>query len=343
MSAARTYHQLRVDAVIPETSDACSVVFDVPPELTAAFAYKPGQFLTVRIPSDRDGSVARCYSLCSSPLTADKHAVTVKRTPDGYASHWIGDNVKPGMVLDVLPPAGTFTPAALDGDFLLLAAGSGITPVMSILKSALTAGRGRVVLVYANRDENSIIFGTQLRELAASSGSRLLVVHWLDSVQGTPTSEALQPLLRPFAGYQIFACGPDPYLGVVKDAATAVGVPPRGVRVERFLSLQDNPFESPVPSAAGGLEATLTVTLDGQTRSLSWSAGARMLDVLIDADLDPPYSCREGICGACACQLTSGEVEMAHNEVLEEADLAEGLILACQSVALTPQVAVSYE
>jgi len=343
VSAARTYHQLRVDAVIPETSDACSVVFDVPPELTAAFAYKPGQFLTVRIPSDRDGSVARCYSLCSSPLTADKHAVTVKRTPDGYASHWIGDNVKPGMVLDVLPPAGTFTPAALDGDFLLLAAGSGITPVMSILKSALTAGRGRVVLVYANRDENSIIFGTQLRELAASSGSRLLVVHWLDSVQGTPTSEALQPLLRPFAGYQIFACGPDPYLGVVKDAATAVGVPPRGVRVERFLSLQDNPFESPVPSAAGGLEATLTVTLDGQTRSLSWSAGARMLDVLIDADLDPPYSCREGICGACACQLTSGEVEMAHNEVLEEADLAEGLILACQSVALTPQVAVSYE
>jgi 3-ketosteroid 9alpha-monooxygenase subunit B len=343
VSPARTYHQLRVDAVIPETSDACSVVFDVPPELTAAFAYSPGQFLTVRIPSDRDGSVARCYSLCSSPLTGDKHAVTVKRTPDGYASHWIGDNVKPGMVLDVLPPAGTFTPAALDGDFLLLAAGSGITPVMSILKSALAAGRGRVVLVYANRDENSIIFGTQLRDLAASAGSRLLVVHWLDSVQGTPTAAALQPLLRPFAAYQIFACGPDPYLGVVKEAAAAVGVPPRGVRVERFLSLQDNPFESPVAPAEGGLEATLTVTLDGQTRSLPWSAGARMLDVLIDADLDPPYSCREGICGACACQLMSGEVEMAHNEVLEETDLAEGLILACQSVALTAQVAVSYE
>ena len=197
MSPARTYHQLRVDAVIPETSDACSVVFEVPPELAAAFAYQPGQFLTLRIPSDRDGSVARCYSLCSSPLTGDKHAVTVKRTPDGYASHWIADNVKPGMTLDVLPPAGTFTPTALDGDFLLLAAGSGITPVISILKSALASGRGRIVLVYANRDENSIIFGTQLRDLAASAGSRLLVVHWLDSVQGTPTSEGLQPLLRP--------------------------------------------------------------------------------------------------------------------------------------------------
>lgn len=342
MSPARRYHQLRVDAVISETDEACSVVFDVPPESAAAFAYKPGQFLTLRIPSDREGSVARCYSLSSSPLTGDKHAVTVKRMLDGYASHWIGDNVKPGMVLDVLPPAGTFTPASLDGDFLLLAAGSGITPVMSILKSALAAGRGRVVLVYANRDENSIIFGTALRDLAAAAGSRLLVVHWLDSVQGTPTAQNLEPLLRPFAGYQIFACGPDPYLAVVKDAAAAVGVPPRGVRVERFLSLQDNPFESPAP-VEGGQEATLEVTLDGATRSLPWAAGTRMLDVLIDAELDPPYSCREGICGACACTLVSGQVEMAHNEVLEDADLADGVILACQSVALTPDVSVSYE
>jgi 3-ketosteroid 9alpha-monooxygenase subunit B len=342
VSPARAYHRLRVEAVIPETDEACSVVFDVPPELMAAFRYTPGQFLTVRVPSDRDGSVARCYSLCSSPLTGDKHAVTVKRTPEGYASHWIADNVQPGMVLDVLPPAGTFTPAALDGDFLLLAAGSGITPVMSILKSVLAGGRGRVVLVYANRDESSVIFGRALRALAAAAGPRLLVVHWLDSVQGTPTAAGLQPLLRPYAGYQIFACGPDPYLAVVREAAAAVGVPPRGVRVERFLSLQDNPFEEG-PPAEGGLEATLEVTLDGATRSLPWAAGSRMLDVLIDAGLDPPYSCREGICGACACQLVSGQVEMAHNEVLEDADLAEGLILACQSIAATSEVAVSYE
>jgi 3-ketosteroid 9alpha-monooxygenase subunit B len=342
VSPARAYHQLRVESLIQETDEACSLVFDVPPELSPAFTYKPGQFLTLRIPSDRDGSVARCYSLCSSPVTGDKHAVTVKRMPGGYASHWIADNVRPGMVLDVLPPAGTFTPAALDGDFLLLAAGSGITPVMSILKSVLAAGRGRVVLVYANQDETSIIFGTRLRELAASAGSRLLVVHWLDSVQGLPTAEGLQPLLRPFAGYQTFACGPDPYLSVVRDAAAAVGVPPRGVRVERFLSLQDNPFESPAP-VEGGIEATLEVTLDGRTTSLPWAPGTRMLDVLIDAGLDPPYSCREGICGACACQLLSGEVEMAHNEVLEDADLADGLILACQSVARTPDVRVNYE
>jgi 3-ketosteroid 9alpha-monooxygenase subunit B len=337
----RVFHQVRVGAVVAETDDACSLVFDIPAELEAAFGYQPGQFLTLRIPSELTGSVARCYSLSSSPLTGDAPAVTVKRTPDGFASNWIADHVKPGTVLDVLPPAGTFTPASLDGDFLLLAAGSGITPVMSILSSALAAGRGRVVLVYANRDPESVIFAERLRSLAASARGRLLVVHWLDRLQGTPTAAALVPLLRPYAGFQVFACGPDPFLTVVKDAAGALGVLPRAVRTERFLSLQDNPFEATEP--ADGVDATLTVTLDGQTRELSWPGGTRMLDVLIDADLDPPYSCREGICGACACQLASGEVEMAHNEVLEDNDLADGYILACQSLAVSQQVAISYE
>jgi 3-ketosteroid 9alpha-monooxygenase subunit B len=235
-----------------------------------------------------------------------------------------------------------FVPSSLDDDFLLLAAGSGITPVMSILKSVLAAGRGRVVLIYANQDERSVIFGAALKELAAAAGSRLLLVHWLDVLQGLPAAERLVPLLRPFAAYQIFASGPDQFLAVVKAAASAVGVPQRGVHVERFLSLQHNPFETPEP-VAGGIAANLEVTLDGVTSSLAWPAGARMLDVMADAGLDAPFSCREGICGACACQLTDGKVEMASNEVLEDADLADGLILACQSVALTPEVRVSYE
>ncbi len=338
----RPFHQLRVAAVIPETDEACSLVFDVPPDLGKAFEYQPGQFLTLRIPSDRDGSVARCYSLCSSPLTGDPLTVTVKQTPGGYASRWIAANVKPGSVLDVLPPAGMFVPSSLDDDFLLLAAGSGITPVMSILKSVLAAGRGRVVLVYANRDERAVIFGPALKELAAAAGSRLLVVHWLDVLQGVPTTDQLVPLIRPFGAFQIYASGPDPFLAVVRGAAATVGVPPRGVRVERFLSLQHNPFDAPEPVTAG-VAATLGVTLDGATRSVDWPAGIRMLDVLIEAGLDPPFSCREGICGACACQLTGGKVEMANNEVLEDADLADGLILACQSVALTPAVTISYE
>jgi 3-ketosteroid 9alpha-monooxygenase subunit B len=327
--------------VIPETDEACSLVFEVPPELTAVFAYQPGQFLTLRIPSERDGSVARCYSLSSSPLTGDPLTVTVKQTTGGYASHWIAGNVRPGTTLDVLPPAGMFVPSSLDDDFLLLAAGSGITPVMSILKSVLAAGAGRIVLVYANRDERSVIFGSALRELAATAGSRLLVVHWLDVLQGLPTASGLMPLIRPFRGCQIYASGPDAFLSAVRAAAGAIGVPPRGVRVERFLSLQHNPFDAPAPVAAG-VAATLEVTLDGTTRSLDWPAGARMLDILIGAGLDPPFSCREGICGACACQLTGGKVEMANNEVLEDTDLADGYILACQSVAISADVSVSY-
>ena len=340
--ADREFYQLTVAAVIAETDQACSLVFDVPRDLESAFDYQPGQFLTLRIPSERDGSVARCYSLCSSPFTGDPLTVTVKQTPSGYASHWIADNVRPGTVLDILPPAGMFVPASLDDDFLLLAAGSGITPVMSILKSVLAAGRGRVVLVYANQDERSVIFGAALKELAAGAGPRLLVVHWLDVLQGLPTADGLVPMLRPFAAYQIYASGPDPFLSVVKAAASAVGVPPRGVHVERFLSLQHNPFEASEP-VAGGIAATLEVMLDGVTSSLAWPAGRRMLDVMLDAGLDAPFSCREGICGACACQLTDGKVEMASNEVLEDADIADGLILACQSIALTPEVGVSYE
>ena len=341
----RDYYKVPVAQVIRETSDASSLVLDVPPSLAATFAYCPGQFITVRVPSDRTGSVARCYSLCSSPQAGDLPAITVKRTDGGYASNWILDNVTAGDVLDLLPPAGTFSPQSLDGDFLLFAAGSGITPVMSILKSALHAGRGRVVLVYANRDERSVIFGSVLRRLVSEFADRLVVVHWLDSLLGVPSAEALAALIRPYAALypsgEAFICGPDPYLALVREALGQLRVPGGRVHVERFLSLAENPFEAAAVED-GALAATLSVTLDGATTQLSWPPGARMLDVLIDAGLDAPYSCRQGICGACVCQLTSGKVEMAHNEVLEADDLAEGYILACQALAQTPGVSITY-
>jgi 3-ketosteroid 9alpha-monooxygenase subunit B len=341
----REYFQVPVAEVIRETDEACSLVLDVPPPLASMFAYLPGQFVTVRVPSDRFGSVARCYSLSSSPLLGERPAITVKRTEGGYASNWISDRVRAGTVLDLLPPAGTFTPRSLDGDLLLFAAGSGITPVMSILKSALYAGRGRVVLVYANRDERSVIFAASLRRLAADSGGRLVVVHWLDSLLGVPSAAAIAALARPYAALyttgEAFICGPDPYLALVREALSQLQAPAGRVHLERFLSLAENPFEAAVVED-GALAATLSVTLDGATTELPWPAGARMLDVLIDAGLEAPYSCRQGVCGACACQLTGGEVEMAHNEVLEEGDLAEGYILACQALALTSGVSITY-
>jgi 3-ketosteroid 9alpha-monooxygenase subunit B len=333
---ARDFHQVPVVAVVRETEDACSLVLDTP------FAYSPGQFITVRVPSEQTGSVARCYSLCSSPhVSGERPAIAVKRTAGGYASNWILDNVKAGSTLEVLPPAGTFTPNSLDGDFLLFAAGSGITPVMSILKSVLAAGRGRVLLIYANRDERSVIFRSVLSDLAARSDGRLVVLHWLDSLQGVPTPAAIAALARPYAAWEPFVCGPDPFLRAAREALGSLGVPAKRVRAERFLSLADNPFEAS-ENAGSGIKATLLVTLDGEDRTLPWPAGMRMLDVLTDAGLEAPFSCRQGICGACACQLVSGEIEMAHNEVLEDADLADGYILACQAVALTTEVGISY-
>jgi 3-ketosteroid 9alpha-monooxygenase subunit B len=341
VSPQRTFHQLQVAEVVTETDDACSLVFTVPPELSGEFAYRPGQFLTVRVPHDGQGSVARCYSLSSSPHTADRHTITIKRVEDGYASNWLADNVTAGTVLDALPPAGMFSPQSLDTDFLLFAGGSGITPVMSIVKSALARGRGRITLIYTNRDERSVIFSQDLRRLAAEAGSRLLVLHWLDSLQGPPTAAAMAALARPYASREVFLCGPDPYMAVVRGALAQLGVPAQRIHIERFLSLAENPFEEAQPDA-DSIAATLEVSLDGEKRVLPWPAGTRMLDVLIDEGLDAPFSCRQGICGACACQLTAGEVKMAHNEVLEEADVADGYILACQAVPLTDTVSIIY-
>ena len=164
--------ELQLADVIDETADARSLVFKVPdgPDSPVIpperLRHAPGQFLTLRVPSDRTGSVARCYSLSSSPFTDDALTVTVKRTAGGYASNWLCDNAHPGMHLHVLAPSGTFVPKTLDADFLLLAAGSGITPMMAILKSALSEGSGKVTLFYANRDEKSVIFAAALRDLA---------------------------------------------------------------------------------------------------------------------------------------------------------------------------------
>lgn len=336
-------HRLRVARVIPETADACSLEFDV--DDPAAFAYRPGQFLTVRVPSDRCGSVARCYSLSSSPHTDDRLKVTVKRTADGYGSNWLCDTIAEGDELDVLAPAGVFTPRSFDADLLLFAAGSGITPVISIVKSALATGSGRVVLVYANRDDASVIFAAELGELAARHPDRLVVVHWLESVQGLPAPPGLAALVAPYAAAEAFVCGPKPFMTAVREALTSLGVPRDRVKLERFQSLGANPFEqaAPAPPAPARAAASVEVTLDGERRTLAWPAEVKLLDLLLDNDIDAPYSCREGACSACACRLVAGEVKMLNNDVLEDEDISDGIILACQSVPVTDAVEVSYE
>ncbi|MGE2735526.1 2Fe-2S iron-sulfur cluster-binding protein [Mycolicibacterium vaccae] len=341
--------ELEIAQVIDETPDARSLVFKAPadgPVAPEKLRYSPGQFLTLRIPSDRTGSVARCYSLCSSPFTdADRLTVTVKRTADGYASNWLCDNAHAGMRMHVLAPSGTFVPKSLDTDFLLLAAGSGITPMMAILKSALSEGTGKVTLVYANRDENSVIFAAALRELAAKYPDRLTAVHWLESVQGLPTVSGLCELVAPYSGREAFICGPGPFMAAAEEALKTTGLPAERIHIEVFKSLESDPFATVKIEQDDSDEgpATAVVTLDGQTHEVTWPRKAKLLDVLIDKGLDAPFSCREGHCGACAVVKKSGEVTMEINDVLEQQDLDEGLILACQAHPTTDSVEVTYD
>ncbi len=334
---------VRVREVVKETADAHTLVLE--PVGSDELGYLAGQFLTIRIPSDRPEGAARCYSLCTAPGHDPFPAVTVKRTSGGYASNWLCDHAGVGSELEVLAPSGTFTPASLGQDLLLLAGGSGITPVLSILKTLLVAGTGSAVLVYANRDESSVIFAAQLRELAERFPDRLRVVHWLESVQGLPTKPALGSLLGALgaADRDAFVCGPAPFMRLVEETLAGLGVPERRVHVERFTSLSGDPFAAPAEIDDTAAAADLEVTLNGETRVLAWPESNTLVDVLLAAGMEAPYSCREGACSACACLVLDGEVAMERNEVLDETDLADGLVLGCQARPRTARVRVSFD
>lgn len=311
--------EIRVAEVIEETPDAVSLVLD------ADFRYEPGQFVTFRLPN----GLERCYSLSSSPYTGEKPTVTVKRMPGGECSGWICSSVVAGTVLEARPPAGQFTPSSLDHDLALFAGGSGITPVMSIIKSLLSRGSGRAVLFYANRDPSSVIFAAELRRLAAEHPGRLQVTHWLECLQGIPSAAQLAAWVAPFARREALVCGPGPFMDAVLDALPTA-------RVERFDVVQEEIEET-------GSASTVEVSLDGERKRLAWPSHRRLLDVLLDNGLDAPYSCRQGQCSACACRVVRGEVRLLHNEVLDAEDLADGYALACQALPVTDEVEITYE
>lgn len=345
---------LTVSEVIEETADAKSVVFDVPDELRETFAYTPGQFLTVAVPSDRDGIAPRCYSLSSTPHSG-RHQITVKRTVGGYASNWLNDHVEAGDTLRLLPPGGIFTPKEIGDDFLLFAGGSGITPVISIAQTALEKGTGQVVLFYANRDESSVIFAARLRELAERYADRLLVVHWLETVQGLPSAAVLRAFSARFRDHTAFVCGPAPFMTAVTDVLKALEFPRARRHQEKFVSLGGRPFDDAgevpdaVADAAGddtpavGGPVRVEVELGEETYSFDdWQGHEPLLEFLEQKGVRAPYSCRAGECSACACVVLEGEVRLRHNDVLDEDDLADGLRLVCQAFPASEKLRITY-
>ena len=357
--------ELKVIDVVEETGDARSISFEVPEGQEEHFAYKPGQFLTLAVPSDRTGVAARCYSLSSSPHDGGPLTITVKRTAAGYASHWICDNLTVGDTMRVLPPSGIFTPASLDADLLLCAGGSGITPIMSITRTTLAQASGRIVLFYANRDERSVIFARELAELATQHPDRLQVIHWLESVQGLPSPEQMTAFVAGHLERDVFVCGPAPFMKMTIAATKELGFPRERRHQEKFISLGGNPFgdlrdvetaeseitaaESDEQDAAADAAAasrgavSVEVELDGEVHGFDdWTRNQKLLDFLESKGVKAPYSCREGECSACAVRLLEGEVEMVHNDVLDDEDLADGIRLGCQSLPVTDRVRVSY-
>jgi len=335
------YYSLRVREVIDDTADAKSIVFEIPPEHAEAFRYRPGQFLTLRI-AHEGRHLLRCYSLASCPLVDEPPRVVVKRVAQGRVSNWICDQIKAGDAIDVKPPAGHFTPHTLDVDFLLFAGGSGITPVFSIIRSALLAGRGRLCLIYANRDKDSVIFRDQLNALIDDHPDRLQVFHLLDTVHGLPSVARLAELSRPWTRADCYVCGPEAFMDCALEALRGLSVAPARIHVERFVSLPDEEDAIPVVESGHDAQIQLEVELDGVHHELTCSRGEPILDAMLRAGLKAPHSCQAGACGSCMCTLETGEVHLRHNQVLDKNDLKQGWILACQAIADSAKVRVRF-
>jgi len=341
------FHSLRVARVIDETHDSKSFVLEIPGPLAAEFRGRAGQFLTFRIPWG-DFSIARCYSLSSAPELGEPPTVTVKRVDDGRMSNWMNERLAAGDSIDVRPPAGVFvlreTP---DRPLCMFAGGSGITPVISLIKAALATTARRIRLIYANRDARSVIFQGELDALARRHASRLEIHHHLDDERGLLGASQLATLVGPaFRHSDFYVCGPTPYMDAVEVALESLGTPRGHIHIERFVSAVDPDRRDPEkPVAAPGAETPthFRVTFEKQTHEVPYLPGKTLLECAKAAGIQPPFSCEEGYCSCCMGLLRAGKVEMAHNEALSAKDLAAGFVLTCQSRPLTAEIWVDYD
>lgn len=333
------YFRLRVAQVIEETADAKSIVLDIPDELAERFAYEAGQFLTFRCEVD-DHRLVRCYSLASSPVTEDVHKVTVKRIDEGRVSNWMNDHLEAGSELEVMPPAGHFCLRERNEPIVLFGGGSGITPIISIIKTALEKTSRSIKLVYANRDEQSIIFKEELAALHAANLERFEVVHRLDDLHGFVDAARVVQEVGSRTDADFYVCGPGPFMDVVEQGLESLGVESDQIFIERFESPSDASDVSLDPATAeslaeGGGQRVL-VKLDGAETEIVVAEGETILAAARREGLEPPFACEEAYCGCCMARVTEGEIEMLMNDGgIDQRQIDEGWILTCQGVPKT--------
>jgi len=346
MSRDHGFHSLRVRRVVQETHDTRSFVFDVPAELRDAFSYEAGQFCTFRIPLG-DDELLRCYSMSSSPDVDDELTLTVKRVAGGRVSNWLLDEVDEGDELALTLPAGVFTLRDHAQPIVAFAGGSGITPVFSLIKSALATTDRRIRLLYANRDERSIIFRAELDALVARHGARLELVHHLDTEHGFVHSDLVRDFVAGDLDADFYLCGPGPFMDVVEDALEVSSVAPERVFVERFAfaaSVRDEPPVAALvePAEAVGTE-TVTIVLGGRATEVPYQAGETFLETARRAGLRAPFSCEAGSCATCMARLEVGEAKMRVNNALMPDEVDDGWVLTCQGLPTSPTAKVVYE
>jgi 3-ketosteroid 9alpha-monooxygenase subunit B len=335
------FHALRIAQIVHETLDAKSIVLEVPPALASEFAYRAGQFLTIQVECGSE-RLQRCYSLASAPGCDREHKVTVKRVRGGRVSNWLHDRLRVGDRLPVMRPEGRFVLDRTDAPLLLFAAGSGITPVISILKTALLTTTRRATLLYANRDEASVIFREELESLRNANQDRLRVLHRFDDVHGLLDESTVCAVVTGTPGASCYVCGPGPFMELIERAATSSGVSPERMRIERFtvgMSVQQAPRESVDPSE---VPEYLDVGLRGGQHRVAYSAGKTLLQAAREGGLDAPYSCEEGFCGCCAADLLDGRVAMDADDALSGEEKRRGMILTCQARPLTRRCAFRF-
>jgi 3-ketosteroid 9alpha-monooxygenase subunit B len=333
------YHSLTVLKVVDETADARSFVLEIPPEMEETFAYAAGQFCTFRATVDGE-AVVRCYSMSSSPDAGDPFTTTVKRVPGGRMSNWMNDALAPGDAIDVLRPTGLFVLHERHVPIVAFAGGSGITPVISIIKSALATTDRRVQLVYANRGVDAVIFAEELERLREGSGGRLTVHHHLDDERGFLDPAQCAAFVGDDTDSDFYICGPGPYMEVVEAGLATLDVAPDQIFIERF----ELPEPEPAPAAGdGSVTESLVIRLGQQETAASYEAGDSILDTARRAGLNPPFSCEQGNCATCMAHLDEGTATMRVNNALTPEEVDEGWVLTCQGLPASPRVVVNYD
>jgi ring-1,2-phenylacetyl-CoA epoxidase subunit PaaE len=365
MSTSTHFHDLRISRISPEAAGSVAISFDIPAELRETFAFDPGQFLTLRA-TINGADVRRSYSICSTRKhLVGRHELDVGIRPmeGGVFSNWAAKELKAGDTVAVMPPQGRFVsqrPRALHR--VGFAAGSGITPILSIMASSLEEQpQSKFTLVYGNRSMSSVMFNEALQDLKDRYTDRLTLIHVLsrqaqevDLLQGRIDGEkvrAIMDALLPVGSMdEVFVCGPEVMIEATQAALLAAGVPANRVHCERFTSpvLEElTPAERQAAVAkhapvVGG-KVALTVVLDGKPHELQMSPEQRVLDVALAAGLDLPYSCKGGVCCTCRAKVMEGSVLMDKNFTLESWETDKGFVLSCQARPTSDRLVISYD